>query len=191
MKITMTLLMLLVLFLPTTYPQDYTQLNLPEGAVARLGKGRLRQILYSPDGTRFAILSSIGVWLYDTETYREIALLAGHTRELEDAAFSPDGRALAGGRWDNAVQVRDAKTGDLKWTRTRHKAMVSSVAFSPDGRLLASGSWDKTVRVWAAKTGEHKGALADHPARVTSIAFSPNENHLASACGDGTVYLCW
>ena len=39
MKITATLLMFLVLFLPNTYPEDYTRLNLPEGAVARLGKG--------------------------------------------------------------------------------------------------------------------------------------------------------
>ena len=39
MKITMTLLTLLVLFLPTTPAQDYSQLNLPEGAIARLGKG--------------------------------------------------------------------------------------------------------------------------------------------------------
>ena len=39
MKITVILLMLLALFSPTTPAQDYSQLNLPEGAVARLGKG--------------------------------------------------------------------------------------------------------------------------------------------------------
>ena len=41
MKITAVLPLLLVLFLPTTLPQRDIQLNLPEGAVARLGKGKV------------------------------------------------------------------------------------------------------------------------------------------------------
>ena len=52
MKIAATLLTLLVLFLPHTPAQDTTHLNLPEGAVARLGKGRFPEIQYLPDGTR-------------------------------------------------------------------------------------------------------------------------------------------
>ena len=28
----------------------HTQLNLPEGAKARLGKGRINELMYSPDG---------------------------------------------------------------------------------------------------------------------------------------------
>ncbi len=97
MRITVTILMFLVLFLPNSYPLDYTQMNLPEGAVARFGKGNLSSAQYSPDGTRFAILSSIGVWLYDTATYQEIALLDGHTRHFADPAFSPDGKTLVSG----------------------------------------------------------------------------------------------
>ena len=70
MKITAILLMLLALFSPTTPAQDYSQLNLPEGAVARLGKGRFPEIQYSPDGTRLAVASTIGIWLYDTNESR-------------------------------------------------------------------------------------------------------------------------
>ena len=64
MKIAVTLLLLLVLFLPNAYPQESTQLNLPDGAVARIGKGSVEEILYSPDGSRLAVVSSIGIWLY-------------------------------------------------------------------------------------------------------------------------------
>ena len=35
----LVILFLLTLFLPNTFAQDYTQLSLPEGAKARLGKG--------------------------------------------------------------------------------------------------------------------------------------------------------
>ena len=56
MKITMILLMLLALFLPNTFAEDYTQSSLPEGAVARLGKGKIEAVRYSPDGTRLAVV---------------------------------------------------------------------------------------------------------------------------------------
>ena len=116
MKITMTLLMFLVLSVPNTYPEDYyNQLNLPEGAVARLGKGRLRQVQYSPDGTRLAVQSSIGIWLYDTTTYREIVLLTGQRNWITGISFSPDGKTLASASWDDMVaRLWDVKTGELK-----------------------------------------------------------------------------
>ena len=38
----------------------------PTGAKVRLGKGQIYDLKYSPDGTRLAVTSSIGIWLYDT-----------------------------------------------------------------------------------------------------------------------------
>ena len=77
MKTTITLI-LLSLFSLNTFAQDYTQWGLPEGAKMRLGKGILSgSIAYSPDGTRLAVASSIGIWLYDTATHQEVALTHG------------------------------------------------------------------------------------------------------------------
>ena len=103
MKITMTLLMLLVLLLPNTFAQEYTRWSLPEGAIARLGKGIIREIQYSPDGTRLAVVGSIGIWLYDTAIHQEVALLTGHKGEIWDVVFSPDGTVLASGSDDGTV----------------------------------------------------------------------------------------
>ena len=69
MKITATLFLLLVLLLPNTHAQEYTRWSLPESAVARLGKGSINEVQYSPDGARLAVVTSIGIWLYDTATY--------------------------------------------------------------------------------------------------------------------------
>ena len=88
MKITAILLTLLALSSPTTPAQDSTHLNLPEGAVARLGKGRLTEIQYSPDGTRLAV-----------------ALFTGHTVQVVSVSFSPNGKTLASGSWDGTVQL--------------------------------------------------------------------------------------
>ena len=54
--------------------QDYIQSNLPKGVTARFGKGTINDIQFSPDGSRLAVASSIGIWLYDMKTYQEVAL---------------------------------------------------------------------------------------------------------------------
>ena len=68
--------------------QYHTQWSLPESAKARLGKGSITgDVVYSPDGTRLAVASSIGIWLYDAQSYGEIALLTGHTAQSQQCSL--------------------------------------------------------------------------------------------------------
>ncbi|MDE0314737.1 MAG: hypothetical protein OXM61_07545 [Candidatus Poribacteria bacterium] len=67
--------------------EPYTQLSLPEGVKACLGKGSINEIVYSPDGTQLAGASSVGIWLYDVETGKELDLFIGHT-EVSEACRS-------------------------------------------------------------------------------------------------------
>ena len=64
------------------FSYDSPQWHLPEGAKARLGKGSISKIRYSPDGTLLAGVSTIGVWLYDVQTGEPRSLLAGHTDRI-------------------------------------------------------------------------------------------------------------
>ena len=159
----LSLLFVFVLFLQHSFAQDSPQWRLPENVKARLGKGRISEFQYSPDGTRLAVGSSVGIWFYDTATLQEIDLFTEHTDWVTSIAFSPDGRTLAGGegRVDNTIRLWEVATGEHKQTLTGHTDWVISVAFSPDGKTLASGSGDQTIRLWDAVTGEHKRTFTD------------------------------
>ena len=156
-----TLLCVVTIFLPNTFAQDTTRWSLPEGAKARLGKGSIgggivikREVAYSPDGTRLAVTSSIGIWVYDVETGEALDLLQGHTGSVVSVSFSPDGTTLASGS-SNTVRLWNVATGRLLHTLQGHTDEVYSVSFSPDGTTLASGSGsrDGTVRLWDVATG--------------------------------------
>ena len=174
--------------------QESPQWHLPEGATARLGKGSINEIAYSPDGTRLAVASRIGIWMYDTETGEALDLLAPNTG-VESVSFSPDGQILATGNWDGNVRLWHATTGELLQTipghpylRNFYSPTRNNVVFSPDGNTLAVGSRDNTVFLWNVNTGKQLHTFIGHTTLNTgaasSISFSLDGKILASSSSD-------
>ena len=128
-----------------SFAQDSPQWHLPEGATARLGKGWLYEIQYSPDGTRLAAAGSLGVWIYDTATDEAIALFTADGYSISALTYAPDGSMIAGGSWDGAVRLWDPETGEVLQSLEEHRRSIRTLVFSPDGTMLASGSRDDTI----------------------------------------------
>ena len=191
-SIFLTLLLVLTFCLPSPFAEDYTTWNLPEGAKARLRKGVVSgNVEYSPDGTLLAVGTDIGIWLYDTATYREVSLLQDpliYAPLGYSVRFSPDGKTLV--RAGAGIQLWDIATGQPVGAFTkRGGATIQSVHFNPDGTTLATGGTDGTVRLWDVKTGTETRVLTGHSRWVTSVAFSPDGSTLASGSWDKTVRL--
>jgi WD40 repeat protein len=199
---------------------------LPDGALQRLGTVRFRHnstaVAYSPDGK---LLASGGrdnvVRLFDAVSGKELRRLTGHrprsytppavpgavnpvdtlvsaTGEggVNSVAFSPDGKVLASGGWDDTVRLWDVQTGKELRKIDAHKAMVGRVVFSADGRVLASrGALDGTVRLWDPVTGtqlqKFVGLSNINPWRFnhdTALAISPDSKTVAATARNVLVF---
>ena len=98
---------------------DITTWELPNGALARLGRGIIRDLEPSPDGRHLAIATSIGVWWYELATMQPVALWETERGYLSTLKFSPNGDLLAIGNDDGHIKVWDIqsqqRTSEVKY----------------------------------------------------------------------------
>ena len=196
-----TIIIALVCCSPLT-AQDHSQIGLPEGVIARIGKGSLGEVHFSPDGSKLAISTAIGIWLHDPETGKVLELLSrSHITRPYAFAYAPDGKTIASTSWDkpermrgrsiSAVEVWDAATGEDKAILIGHPWRVNSIAYSPDGETIATTGWhrDNTVRLWDTQTGQNIFTSRMQMPWDTFVIFSPDATTYAAAAADNTVHL--
>ncbi len=197
MKTKQSIILLFVListcFTLSAFSQDYTRWDLPEGAKMRLGKGSIYgNITFSPDSSLLAVASTIGIWIYDAHTGKELNLLSNKSFYISSIAFSPDGKTLASCS-SAEFYLWDVATGKLKLAiSAQSRFHITSVAFSPDGKTLATcGGYN--IQLWDVSTGALKTTFAGHKSGTDPIAFSPDGTILASSGyeGEETTMKLW
>ncbi|MCY4402136.1 MAG: WD40 repeat domain-containing protein [Candidatus Poribacteria bacterium] len=118
---------------------DYSKWELPHGAKTRLGKGKVNDIKFSPDNTQFAVATTIGVWMYDAKTGKEIALFKGDRHNINGIAFSADGKLLTGTSYAGAILRWNVDNRELLGIIPKAKRQAfHSAHFSEDGTILAT-----------------------------------------------------
>ena len=177
---------------------DVNTWALPEQAITRLGRGIARNVAFSPDGSRLAVGSKIGLWLYDVFTMNPLALWDTERGLVSAVAFSPDGTLLANGNSDAEVKVWNVQSQQCIFKTKREGRLDNAhqLLFSPDGQhLAASGGRYGAVYVWHPDTGKQVAKLTFEnmpekgPVYFIPLAFSPDGNTLASASPENTFSL--
>lgn len=108
-------------------PPEYVDVITPENAdqlelLATLGRGTIKNMMWSPDGTKLAVKSSIGLWLYD---------------ELDEEPFFIEGLseyAAFDAAWDT-IAIQNGTRIDIWNLRTREKREISA---GPDKTIYTS-----------------------------------------------------
>ncbi len=165
------------------------QMGLPDGAIARFSKGVISKIEYTADGSQVAVTTSIGVWLHDAQTGKELDLIK-EKYSNSNALFSPDHkRYVTYANPIRYVQLWNSQNSKHINTLTGHKEKINTVEFSLDSKTIATASDDKTIRLWDALTGNFLMVLTGHTEPVYAVNFSPDGETIASGSADNTIRL--
>ena len=170
------------------YAEDNTKVGLPEGATARLGKGGINIIRFSPDGTYLAVGTDVGVWLYDVQDGTETALFSDHVGHVNALAFSQDGNLLASGGFNNPVievWKLDNKSNYSTIELNRPTITLSALAFH--GRILVGYS-SREVIYWKVEDSRELSKI-NFSADFHTIAFSRDGSNLAAIDKDEKIRL--
>ncbi len=185
--------------------EDVTTWALPEGAVARLGRGKGGDMAFSPDGKYFAVGTSVGLWLYELPTLSPIALWDTERGMTGHVGFSPDSQRIVTRTFSETVKVWDVQSGVcLTQIEKPDKRQISYPAFSQDGQHIATISEGRDSRfyIWCSHTGEKvRETQIQPPYEAYPLCFSPDlsllagknstSNDMGRNIGDGDSITIW
>lgn len=160
------------------------------GEVVLKALSRRREARYSDIGKMKKALLSHPLAPDWGEGAEPVYTLKAHSGLVEGLAFSPDGKLLASGSWDETVRLWRLPKGKLRSViQTDNVGWVHSVAFSPDSKILALGGRSGTIQLRRVRGLKLLRTLEGHTGAVYGVAFSPNGRTLLSGSQDGTVRL--
>ncbi len=168
---------------------DVTTWTLPEGAIARLGRGSNPDFAFSPDGQYLAIGNTIGLWVYDLETLSPIALWETERGMIFHIAFSPNGKWIAVCNSDKILKVLDIQNGACL-SQVKLDEYITNLTFSNDSQYLAVVYANApTAEVWQVETAKPVAqftADTEEESYDSPISFSPDTRLVAFTCGTTT-----
>ena len=169
--------------------EDVTTWALPEGAIARLGRGSVRDMAFSPDGQYFAVGTSIGLWLYELPVLSPVALWNTERGMTDDVTFSPDSRRIVMRTFAGNVIVWDIQSGTCvaQMAELDNRDFCQPV-FSQDGQHLVAANYrmkNRKIYVWCSHTGTKVSETEiQHPYDIYPLCFSPDLSLLAGKNSD-------
>ncbi len=168
--------------------------SIPEAREVRRWKIREQAEIYRLALSTDAGLLAATLWtsddtvhLFDVRTGTELAPVPA--KQSEAIAFSPDGRQLAAGDWNDIVIYDMANRRRLTSLPSQADTVVG-LEFEPLGDWLASTGSDRRLVVWDLETGRERFSHIAHATKATMLAVSPDGRTIATA-SDQRVLKLW
>ena len=144
---------------------------------------------YSPDGKLTAERSEdINITVLDSAG-NQLFKLAGHTNQITDISFSPDGTRLASSSLDGTAILWDVANGKALYVLRGHTGPIESLDFRWDGKRLVTASDDRTANIWDTATGDPLLSLPEEGSGINDAVFSRDGTRIATANKNGTVQI--
>jgi WD40 repeat protein len=158
----------------------------------------IQAVAWSHDGRRLAAIAAQRTGdnsadgylsVYDASNGHLLFTIGPELGPFSSLAWSPDGRFIAAGRYDQSIWMIDAQNGNHLTTLYGHQATVTSVSWNADGtRLVSSGSWDQLLILWDMSTYEPIARL-ETPDMVFASQYSPDNQYIALGSESGLYIL--
>jgi WD40 repeat protein len=171
---------------------DSSTWHLPDGAIARFGKGNITDMVLSP-------LVCTPFQLYDVSERKTVDQFSSDDG-FDFLAFSPDPLRIwchfpafeyrTIDLWDFQADKEVLSLPQPKWWQEKD---INAFALSVCGRYLACSpyTWtdEESVCVWDIRNRNAPIATFKLTERLGCLAFSPDNTLLAGACSTGTILL--
>lgn len=152
---------------------------------------RIESLRFNGDATRLAVttIDRRGS-LWDASTGQLLFTTPAADGPLRTSALDPTGRFWATMDDANAITLREARTGQPRYTVQGHADVnpmstfnLPTLLFSPDGKRFVAHALAEVAKVWNVEDGRE---LAVIPSRVHDAAFSPDGQRVAIFSGNKT-----
>ncbi len=175
----------------------YSQWQLPEGAKMRLGKGEINDIKFSPDGSHLAVATSIGIWIYDVKSLKEITFMRSDRYTINAISYIDNGELLIsaserGPMLSWKLNIQTPPTKPIMPSIPSHSTRLGFAmgpTISPNGKFLANGSMGGSITLYDLQGGQRKAPIKAHSRHAFATAFSFDGSTLITGGEDGKIHF--
>jgi len=114
----------------------------------------------------------------------------GHTQEVNQVAFTSDGKKALSSSLDTALILWDVETGQpIQRFEAPNGAEVRAVAILPGDKQALSGGADPTLTLWDLTTGASIRSFKGHTSTIHYVAVSQDGTRALSGSNDNKMIL--